>query len=55
VHPNTGDEYRDHTQRASWLGTPYPVNLRGWWARRKEEEEEKKRGENGGESEEQGE
>jgi aromatic ring-cleaving dioxygenase len=47
VHTNTGDEYRDHTQRASWLGTPWPVNLRGWWGKRKEEEEkrEEKQGE----------
>ena len=28
IHPNTGDEYRDHTQRATWMGTPWPVNLR---------------------------
>ena len=27
VHPNTGDAYRDHSQRASWLGTPWPLNL----------------------------
>ncbi|WPH00179.1 DOPA-like domain-containing protein [Acrodontium crateriforme] len=25
VHPNTDDEYRDHTQRAMWMGTPYPL------------------------------
>jgi len=28
LHPNTDDELRDHTQRASWLGTPWPLNLR---------------------------
>ena len=28
VHPNTDDEERDHTQRASWLGESYPLNLR---------------------------
>ena len=27
VHPNTGDALRDHTQRATWLGRPYPVNV----------------------------
>jgi aromatic ring-cleaving dioxygenase len=27
VHPNTGNEYRDHTQRANWLGTPVPLRL----------------------------
>ncbi|KAF2174132.1 hypothetical protein M409DRAFT_16402 [Zasmidium cellare ATCC 36951] len=25
VHPNTGSEYRDHTQRATWMGTPFPL------------------------------
>jgi len=25
VHPNTGDGYRDHTQRANWLGSPVPL------------------------------
>jgi aromatic ring-cleaving dioxygenase len=28
VHPNTGDELRDHTQRVTWLGAPWPVNSR---------------------------
>ncbi|KAF1984372.1 hypothetical protein K402DRAFT_413882 [Aulographum hederae CBS 113979] len=28
VHPNTGDDERDHTQRATWLGQPYPLNLK---------------------------
>jgi DOPA 4,5-dioxygenase len=34
VHPNTvdstgshEDEYRDHTQRATWLGQPLPLDL----------------------------
>lgn len=27
VHPNTreGEEYRNHTQRATWLGAPFPL------------------------------
>jgi aromatic ring-cleaving dioxygenase len=25
VHPNTNDEIRDHTQRAIWMGQPYPL------------------------------
>jgi aromatic ring-cleaving dioxygenase len=28
VHPNTDDEERDHTQRATWMGAPLPLNLR---------------------------
>ncbi|KAF4549039.1 Hypothetical protein D9617_24g017530 [Elsinoe fawcettii] len=28
LHPNTGDDYRDHTQRATWLGKEYPLHLR---------------------------
>jgi aromatic ring-cleaving dioxygenase len=27
VHPNTGDDVRDHTQRATWMGEPYPLNI----------------------------
>ncbi|QDS71767.1 hypothetical protein FKW77_009196 [Venturia effusa] len=27
VHPNTGDDIRDHTQRATWLGEPYPLHV----------------------------
>ena len=27
VHPNTDDEVRDHTQRATWMGDRYPLNL----------------------------
>lgn len=26
VHPNTDDEYRDHTQRAIWMGQPFPLH-----------------------------
>lgn len=29
IHPNTDDELRDHTQRATWMGQPVPLNLRG--------------------------
>ncbi|EIW58603.1 uncharacterized protein TRAVEDRAFT_72118 [Trametes versicolor FP-101664 SS1] len=25
IHPNTGDAYRDHTELATWMGTPYPL------------------------------
>lgn len=28
LHPNTGDDVRDHTQRATWLGESYPLNVR---------------------------
>lgn len=27
VHPNTGDDERDHTQRATWLGDRMPLDL----------------------------
>ena len=27
VHPNTEDEERDHTQRATWLGEKIPLDL----------------------------
>ncbi|KAF9047104.1 hypothetical protein BDZ89DRAFT_1058171 [Hymenopellis radicata] len=26
IHPNTGDAYRDHTELAIWMGTPWPLN-----------------------------
>lgn len=26
VHPNTDDAERDHTERAVWLGHPWPLN-----------------------------
>ncbi|TLD18323.1 hypothetical protein E2P81_ATG12118 [Venturia nashicola] len=42
VHPNTGDEVRDHTQRATWLGQPYPLN---WSSVKKMLEKEKKKAE----------
>ena len=25
IHPNTGEDERDHTQRATWMGQPYPL------------------------------
>ncbi|OCK82784.1 hypothetical protein K432DRAFT_209671 [Lepidopterella palustris CBS 459.81] len=27
IHPNTDDGERDHTQRATWMGHPLPLNL----------------------------
>jgi aromatic ring-cleaving dioxygenase len=27
VHPNTGDGLRDHSQRATWMGQPLPLQL----------------------------
>ncbi|KAK0850760.1 hypothetical protein LTR91_010056 [Friedmanniomyces endolithicus] len=27
VHPNTGDDVRDHTQRATWMGQPIPLQM----------------------------
>lgn len=27
VHPNTDDEERDHTQRATWMGEKLPLDL----------------------------
>jgi len=27
IHPNTDDGERDHTQRATWMGQPLPLNL----------------------------
>ncbi|KAK0510067.1 hypothetical protein JMJ35_007461 [Cladonia borealis] len=27
VHPNTGDDERDHTQRATWMGERIPLDL----------------------------
>ena len=29
IHPNTGNDYRDHSQRATWMGQPIPLDLRG--------------------------
>ncbi|KAK4548970.1 hypothetical protein LTR36_008743 [Oleoguttula mirabilis] len=29
VHPNTGDDVRDHSQRATWMGQPIPLQLGG--------------------------
>jgi DOPA 4,5-dioxygenase len=28
IHPNTDDEERDHTQRATWMGQPLPLHLK---------------------------
>ncbi|RAR13539.1 hypothetical protein DDE83_003139 [Stemphylium lycopersici] len=28
IHPNTDDEEKDHTQRATWMGQPLPLNLK---------------------------
>jgi aromatic ring-cleaving dioxygenase len=28
IHPNTDEAERDHTQRATWMGQPLPLNLR---------------------------
>lgn len=39
VHPNTDDEVRDHTQRATWMGQPVPLNL---WGLREAMEKKKK-------------
>ncbi|KAI0675730.1 DOPA-like domain-containing protein [Trametes maxima] len=27
IHPNTNDGYRDHTELATWMGTPWPLNV----------------------------
>ncbi|KXT18789.1 hypothetical protein AC579_8256 [Pseudocercospora musae] len=48
VHPNTGEDERDHTQRATWMGIPYPLQtgmLREF--RRMKKEAEKKEKESG--------
>ncbi|KAF2445737.1 hypothetical protein P171DRAFT_431136 [Karstenula rhodostoma CBS 690.94] len=29
IHPNTGDDLRDHTQRATWMGQPLPLYVGG--------------------------
>lgn len=26
IHPNTNDAYRDHTERVTWIGQPWPLN-----------------------------
>ncbi|KIP10055.1 hypothetical protein PHLGIDRAFT_125883 [Phlebiopsis gigantea 11061_1 CR5-6] len=26
IHPNTNDEFKDHTELVSWMGTPWPIN-----------------------------
>jgi aromatic ring-cleaving dioxygenase len=45
IHPNTDDELRDHTQRATWMGPPLPLHLKAF-----RERLEKKSKENGAES-----
>jgi aromatic ring-cleaving dioxygenase len=40
VHPNAGDVYRDHTQRAFWLGAPWPLNTKVLLKAGKEKEKE---------------
>ncbi|KAF2739377.1 hypothetical protein EJ04DRAFT_484139 [Polyplosphaeria fusca] len=30
IHPNTDDEERDHSQRATWMGHPLPLNMKGF-------------------------
>jgi aromatic ring-cleaving dioxygenase len=35
IHPNTDEEERDHTQRATWMGQPLPLNLRLFKSREK--------------------
>ena len=46
VHPNTvveGEDERNHTQRATWLGEKIPLDLRLFkMMQRKDEEQEKK-------------
>ena len=27
IHPNTGDQYKDHTELMSWIGKPWPLNV----------------------------
>ena len=27
IHPNTNDALRDHTELATWMGPPYPLNV----------------------------
>jgi aromatic ring-cleaving dioxygenase len=44
VHPNTDDELRDHTQRATWLGERVVVDTSLFYEMRKREAESKKEG-----------
>ncbi len=30
IHPVTGNDLLDHTERVMWLGRSYPLNLRLW-------------------------
>jgi len=27
IHPNTGDAHKDHTELATWIGQPWPLNV----------------------------
>lgn len=38
VHPNTDDELRDHTQRATWMGEKVPVDTALFYEKRKRSE-----------------
>jgi len=26
IHPNTGEVYRDHSELATWMGRPWPLD-----------------------------
>ncbi|KKY26395.1 putative dopadioxygenase [Diplodia seriata] len=45
LHPNTDDEVRDHSQRATWLGERLPVNLGPLRRMVEAKEREKEKGE----------
>lgn len=50
VDPTTGDHdegYRDHTQRATWLGNPLPLDLGMFHEMRKRKEKAAAEGKNG--------
>jgi aromatic ring-cleaving dioxygenase len=34
LHPETGDDYRDHTAHAAWLGAMLPLRLEAFQDRR---------------------
>ncbi|KAF2203050.1 hypothetical protein GQ43DRAFT_288338 [Delitschia confertaspora ATCC 74209] len=45
VHPNTDDEERDHTQRATWMGQPLPLNLKLFkQLKRRQQQQQKEKG-----------
>ena len=45
LHPNTDDEVRDHSQRATWLGQAFPLQLGGLrkYVKAKEDKEREER------------